>query len=206
MENLTFKQEKDLKLLKCGTYRITQKGEDIYKDVFNEYVDNGELTREVDEDSDTIIYYGGNTFLDDTIEIGSIVHSALKIILVYHSLPETYDLQDCFYIGDFQIDYNKSLRESPIVGYTEEHKQAVTKKLLMDVEDLSFLDVWKFGYKDDFKTNYFIDNSLLGEVKTEVCDNFLSSNDLETVITYIWRCMSYHDLLNNFPRPEAFNS
>lgn len=206
MEKLTFKQERDLKLLKSGNYRITLKGEDFYKEVFSEYIENGELTREVKEDSDTIIYYGGNTFLDDTIEVGSIVHSALKIILVYHNLPETYDIQDSFYIGDFRIDYNRSLRESPIVGYTKKHKQAVTKKLLMNVEDLSFLDVWKFGYKDDCKTNYFIDNSLSGEVKTEISDSFLSSNDLESVITYMWRCMSYHNLLDNFPRPESFNS
>lgn len=205
-EVLTF--EEKIELLKSGNFNIYQKTTqtDKYEKLLKDYISNGDIVQEKVRSgkAKSVYYYSSNTVLKDTIEIGTITHKALKVILAYHNLPETFDFKNSKF-GDFEIDFDKSLRDNPIEEYSGFKKAKLAKILMSDDPDMSFLDAWKYSYKGDNKTEYEQSPSWTSDIKAIKNKHRVSADGLGYVIHDIWKCMDYHNLLTDYPNPCLFD-
>lgn len=199
--------EEEIELLKSNNFHIFQfyPSKDKYKKLLKEYISSGEIIQEKIKDgrTKTIYYYGKGANIKDTIRMGSLSHKAFNIILDYYNLPKNFNLKNSRF-GDFEITYDKSIRDNPIESYSEEKKEALAKILLEDMTKLPNLNPWSFSYKGVSDIIYEQFPTWDGEIKPEKYDSDNSTDSLNDLVFDIYKCMIYHNLLKNYPNPNSF--
>lgn len=208
MQNSEFLSlDEEVELLKSNNFHIFQfyPSKDKYKKLLKEHILNGDIIQEKIKNgrTKTIYYYGKGANIKDTITIGSLSHKALNIILDYYNLPKTSSLKNSKF-GDFEITYDKSIRDNPIENYSDDKKEALAKILLEDMTKLPKLNPWLFSYKGVSNIIYEQIPTWDGEIKPEKYDGDNSTDSLNDLVFDIYKCMTYHNLLKNYPNSNSF--